>query len=246
MKKFKHLPTGVIYKTKDSNSYICEMEIIIIPNYIVEEGKDWEEIKENYKIIKVKLRDNTLVAFDEEGKAIYRSDKLRIESTVSLDKIMNHENLVIFQIKRLTDNQIFTIGDETNLGIIEKFDIIENFLQILTHDGWYTSLNSIKKTPKALFKTTNGVSIFLRSCKLYCLSVDFELFEKEAVSINPLTTYTFLTELEREEFIIMNKPCLSINEVAKIYVTANRYNLNDPQNSPKQALELRNLVKNKL
>lgn len=59
------------------------------------------------------------------------------------------------------------------------------------------------------------------------------------------TWVLFLTEVDAQEWAIMNKPCLSINEIAQVYKTANHYNSYKKEYS-KQGQQLRWLVNRKL
>ncbi len=56
----------------------------------------------------------------------------------------------------------------------------------------------------------------------------------------------FKNKKDRDYFIIMNKPCLSLNDVAEVYITANNYNPNRPDLSLGQPKKLYELAKSKL
>lgn len=82
----------------------------------------------------------------------------------------------------------------------------------------------------------------------YCISSDFKFssFVEIATACPNKGWITFKKKEDRDYYIIMNKPCLSLNDVGKIYVTANTYNPNFPDNNNSQCKRLYNLAKSKL
>jgi hypothetical protein len=143
----------------------------------------------------------------------------------------------IFSVKRISDNKIFTIGDFYEDLIIEKM-----FMSV-AGDILTTYKPKIKKP---LFTTEDGVDIFEGD---YSYGVHNSKFDIVAIKhIN--TVYVtdnfieFSTKEKAEEYIIDNKPCLSVNDVAKIFVSVN-YTTNKGNLYP-QGQKLRDLVKSKI
>jgi hypothetical protein len=138
----------------------------------------------------------------------------------------------IHSIKRLSDDEIFTIGDnvthvnytwdscfikefiikENNL----KFDIIQNN-NIASYD-----LKILKHTKKPLFITKDGILIF-KGDKYFQVGFKFNNIECEAYDKNNFDKklIIFSTKKAAEEYILMNKPCLSVNEIAPIISVCN-------------------------
>jgi len=78
----------------------------------------WKEITDKeYQILELisdlGLENNVLLKYNNEEKCIYRSDDNPPEDTIPLSKLINlSSNIKIHKIKRLSDGEIFTIGDK--------------------------------------------------------------------------------------------------------------------------------------
>lgn len=148
--------------SSSSNNYFKEI-ILGYPEF-------WQEvIEKDYKIIMLYLPNNLC-----PYKIITLSQKncyARIEN--------GH---TIHSIKRLSDGEIFTIGDKNSQGIIDGFNIFDNN-ELRVHlleftDLEYYHINELLPIKRPLFITEDGVDIF-----------------------------------EAEKYILMNKPCLSLNDI---------------------------------
>lgn len=130
----------------------------------------------------------------------------------------------IYSVKRLSDGEVFTIGDKVKCwdGIKTIFDIylhpsskhelrfwMKN--QIGCKLSGYT-LDHIQKSKQPLFKTEDGVDIYEGDEYYY---VDGYYLLRKSISSKTLFTdkRSFSTKEKAEEYIIMNKPCLSINDI---------------------------------
>jgi hypothetical protein len=145
------------------------------------------------------------------------------------------ENYSIHSVKRLSDGEVFTVGDKTDYGVIKKF-ILEkdNVLEIYFSPDFYDGniLNKIKKIKQPLFTTEDGVDIFEgdyyhlvyfekgrvglpKGTDLFTVSITHKaeaLGKEETWSTN----CKFFSKKEAaEEYILLNKPCLSINDIRK-------------------------------
>lgn len=155
----------------------------------------------------------------------------------------------IHSVRRISDGEIFVVGDETTKGIIKEFWIDEdiNYLFAKFTDGKSLQWKFLKKVekPKYLFVTEDGVGIFDTDC-YYSVSKDFC---HSGVS-NGLFWYNpksgekyFSTKEAAEEYIIMNKPMLSLQEVNDYsYIAGDKEKIE----SNKHYQKLRQLVKDKL
>lgn len=194
----------------------------------------------------------------------------------------------IHSIKRLSDGEVFTVGDYTNAGNLTGFSIYNNsivthhnpsgqdvnddyFLNGLNHvkkplfttnDGvniyqgdkcyWITTLGNIypihscnktnsgnmkfkhfstqelaekylnKKPKELLFTTTDGVNMY-KGDTLYYVSNDYNI---GTLTVGVNSTWEgrarFSTRKLAEEHVLFNKPCLSLNDISKIYKTADK------------------------
>lgn len=204
----------------------------------------WEEIIEKeYEILSYSDRENNIckLKWDEiDWKQKYVKNNLHI--------------FKIHSIKRLLDGEVFTVGDlinykdifYTNLKIksIQLFDgkiLIHKDCTMNTND-----LSEINHIKKRLFKTEDGVDIFkgdnyvkVNNHSNYSLVTGFIA---EGAQDN-YTGLKFSTKEKAEEYIIMNKPCLSINQICPIIGKCNNTTYIDLNELTKQ---LQNFVKSKL
>lgn len=155
-----------------------------------------------------------------EDKFIYLCDKY---SKDYIHQLFNTIGVNIHSVKRLSDLQIFTIGDKTEFGDIIKYFKIDNKsnLLIIGYKDCEDILEFVKHSKQKLFCTEDGVDIF-KGDKYYYINSNFnnpwEVVNTKAdcpdlINKNDLTYKRFSTKEAAEEYILMNKPILSVNEV---------------------------------
>lgn len=151
-----------------------------------------------------------------------------IESLLKCDKAR------IYSVKRLSDGEIFTVGDKIQTSMtltINKFIIIDNELLIDPFEIIGTvALNKISKSKQPLFTTEDGVDIFEGDEYFELITPNFHnktciwniLHNKTRTNINydqksnrEHGRIWFSTKEKAEEYILMNKPCLSINDLLR-------------------------------
>jgi len=206
-------------------------------------GKDWEiqclvVDTRNYWLQKSGLYNNGL--FAEEHK---------------FEEIMKWRDFKhIHSVKRLSDEEVFTIGDVVvKYGTIESFRIQSDKWMLARCNDGKEPLNQVfiedcKKvsipSPKpVLFTTDDGVELFDRALKVW--AIDRQTFNRvigngDSIGawINGWFTTSeipnpkdeddqkirqiikekyaiFSTEEAANEYVLMNKPCLSINDIRK-------------------------------
>lgn len=135
-------------------------------------------------------------------------------------------NCPIHSVKRLSDGEVFTVGDkiQTSMSLtIDSFVIIDNELLVNPLEIIGTiSLSKIKKVKQPLFTTEDGVDIYegdyvcwIGSVKYTDVKInDYRLADKAMIT-DGFVLY-FSTKEAAEEYILMNKPCLSINDVLTV------------------------------
>lgn len=215
----------IVYKTKniDKDFYIQVFGGFGTDNISIIENQPeyWEEIKEK------KWKINSL----EDGK--------------------------IYSIKRLKDNQIFTIGEEIEEGIISNIVVTEEDVHIRIAKRWLYLEHANKKIHKLLFITEDRKEIFDNyKGQLYIVNkntlelksglvVDYDKFLATYNCKNFLYFYSFY---EVKNYIIMNTPCLSLKDITKIYVTADKHDFANHKigNKYKQSEQIYKLVQTKL
>jgi len=201
-KKFKHKKTGEIATYQDGvlkSSGFC-VELGVEPS-----SQFWQEvIEKDYEIV--------LWSFGNEDRF----------KTKNPDGTAIKYN--IHSVKRLSDGEIFTIGDKITGKskyncIINSIELNPNCSQIMFNrlDEGIDLINA-KHIKQPLFTTEDGVDVF----------EGMEVFVVHPTTLNTIiglntieySSYKgwlfFSTKDEMEEYIIMNKPCLSINDLLKI------------------------------
>lgn len=120
-------------------------------------------------------------------------------------------------VKRLSDGEIFTNGDDTNHGVIKEFIISDFELYAQCERGQF-NINEIKGVPKVLFKTEDGKEIF-NDDSYYAVERDYSIGDgiggDDYHRTNRVLT-TFSTREAAEEYILMNKPLLSLKDINNI------------------------------
>lgn len=201
------------------------------PKNIENNPEFWEEVVE---------KDYEILSYI--GKSTKNVLSAKLDPFVN-NKLIKWEdkNLDIHSIKRLSDGEVFTIGDKiqynntnNNIRIIKSIELDDIKVKIFACEECYSVpikgsnygfnlLQNVTKFKQPLFTTEDGVDIFEGD--------EYILVRKGAVSKNLCTfTYTavsgesmwnskqkdytlFSTKEAAEEYILMNKPVLSINDL---------------------------------
>lgn len=144
----------------------------------------------------------------------------------------------------MNKEEIFTIGDKCEKGIISSFSILGNDLLITYNNGLTQPLKNAVKSNTSLFTTEDGVDIF-EGDLFWNINNQFQLSELqitnnkyELVFLKPENKCKqFSTKEAAEEYILMNKPCLSYNDISDLVKDGQIWWLKE---------ELKKLVKSKL
>lgn len=188
-----------------------------IPMSHVENNSEfWQEIIEKeYEILSFKIpgNDHWFATLEKNGMYGGWSEKHALSE-------LNRGNWKIQSVKRLSDGEVFTVGDkvQTSMSLtINGFIIIDNELLIDPFEIIGTvALNGITKAKQPLFTTQDGVEIFEGNEFYFVPKHQFIIHWSKAYHKgygNKIDVKYFSTKEKAEEYIIMNKPCLSINDV---------------------------------
>jgi len=197
----------------------------------------WQKVEElDYEILSFKnINSGSLV--DLHSNNLYcckESDTYKGIGVETKEDCMSKESLCIHSVRRLSDGEVFTIGDSIdfedfgNKGNqpIEKIEIdyFDN-TRITAWDGPYGIgiskwKNQSIKNP--LFTTEDGVDIFegddffFPNTHVWVISktkADTKMIH-HVIEVNKYKTFS--NKEKAEEYLLLNKPCLSIQEVKNI------------------------------
>lgn len=156
----------------------------------------------------------------KDGRCIWETkDKLSQEKALQL-------GFTIHSVRRLSDGDVFTVGDRysnNHCGIytehkIKDFVVSGNELQVWPEDGGYYPLFSIKKIPTKtpLFTTEDGKPVY-EGDECWFVSERAWLWTKVQAPKYPFYGANnefkyFSTEDAAREWVLMNKPCLSVKD----------------------------------
>ena len=201
-----------------------------INNDIIENNPEfWEKVVEkDYEVLSYIKKDNSAITTKRENGFFLNSMFKDSHGVYSDYQLLNTWN--IYSVKRLSDGEIFTVGDKIDckgwFGNIIKFEIINNELKIFQQQHINSSkykpllIQDLIKVKQPLFKTEDGKEIY-EGGKLHSVSKDLLISPDDNRYITkgfiPNLEYKhFSTKEKAEEYIIMNKPCLSINDVLSV------------------------------
>lgn len=169
-------------------------------NVVDGKGKDWE-------IIKVKRKDNNQL-IELDGRSIY-------------DLSSSSDFYNITSVRRLSDNSVWTIGDGTNSGKITSFEIRDFGMSAVVKQlggNCAIPLNALEKAKPILFTTEDGFNIYEGDEYWYVNS--FLNIHKITATVSRQwdkmlmpNEKIFSTEESVKEYVLMNKPVLSLKEV---------------------------------
>lgn len=267
MKTFRHKKTGEIVTYKDGvlkSSGFC-VEIGVEPS-----SQYWQEIIENkYEILSYYFKnisgkgdyyvDPTYIWYETHKGNGRWSRQGHVTKPYTTEEISNHNGYGIHSVKRLSDGEIFTIGDELIEGTILRFSLsdyndgiyadAERFID----NGMYTyvglPLDKWVKSEKPLFTTEDGVDIYEMD---HIYSVEYKPFLIPTIMKLTASKKTkelferrlfFSSHKAAEEYILVNKSCLSIKEIAPIIGICNNTTYIDLDLLTKK---LKELVKSKI
>lgn len=168
----------------------------------------------------------------------------------------------IYSIKRLSDGEVFTVGDkvidtkfaENRLIIIRQFANMSYYF--IKHDFGFSYLSCVKKVKEPLFTSEDGVDVYYGD--KYYVAYDnnyeqkewrFKIYEADSadecsdLDLSDPYIHRFSTKEKAQEYVIMNRPCLSIKEIAPIIGRCNETTKIDLD---KLMVKLKALVKNKI
>jgi hypothetical protein len=133
---------------------------------------------------------------------------------------------------------------------ITGFFYKDNELRFTTKESGDFKLNGIMLShykPQSLYRSYDGYDIY-KGDEFHIVNKEtFNVIEYCKYPVSDTNLWLIFYHIDNlHEYVWLNKPCLSINDIAKVYVTANRKNNRRDSGWEKQAEQLINIVKDKL
>lgn len=173
-----------------------------------------EEVKPDYKIISF-TNSKGNVWIEKGGAFILDGENYEWHSLADMLKYVKSNWVTIKSVQRLSDNQVFTVGNGMNYNkdgtcyVIEKFTLREGKICINEHNNDFTIEDWILYVkPTVILTTEDGVEITDRKQTIYFCNPDFDKYDFLVGDLGgglPRNKY-FSTEAARDEYILMNKP----------------------------------------
>lgn len=158
------------------------------------------------------------------------------------EEILSNKLYTIHSVKRLSDGEVFTVGDNITSDCyshsLDKIILYEKYILLQHNYSTRTISHNLNNTNKckSLFTTEDGVDIFQptlvwRVNKYFYLNPSGDYMISKGCD----SYKCFSTKEKAKEYVLMNKPCLSLKEVLSIVTFLDR-----------SEKKLKDLVKQKL
>lgn len=215
---WKNYDSVVVTFNKDYNTYDFQDNRIYMEQ--VENNPEfWKRVNEDvtYEILKISDKSTSFSLSCLNGPLPYKN----------LDEALNNE-FKISSVKRLSDGQVFNIGDKIYANFGQRITI--EHMAIKTKSGsndkslymWQVNYGGVfvenAEVYKPLFTSVDGVDIY-KFDKFYVVNNRFFNLQETHGGQFQNEKWKNLRFANREkavEFITENKPCLSVNDVEKI------------------------------
>jgi hypothetical protein len=221
------------YGSLDNTMFFTVKEIENYPEF-------WEKVKD-YEIISIRYQENNEIYTWDGEYFSYQNSVISLESTLKgfIGSKNTGYNIYIHSVKRLSDNVIFTVRDKVKQSNVQhnntftitrfEFDVNNEHLLVIGNGG--IKLHKIEHCKTPLFTTEDGVEIFEGNEYFELITPGFHnkpcIWNILPNKARPNIIYQqecsrkhgriwFSSKEKAEEYILMNKPCLSINEIGSI------------------------------
>lgn len=180
--------------------------------------KNWQKI--DYEILSFRLHQHCIAKLGCDG--LYHTvpnDQIGKTLEEMLAQISNIKMCyTIHSVKRLSDGEVFTVGDKIKLitghnnRIIAQIVVIENEIRFNNTNNGEIDLDKAIKIKSPLFTTEDGVDVFEGD---YVYSIgDFIIFNYLVKENNTIPLISFSTKEKAEQYILMNNPQISLKTIS--------------------------------
>jgi|GEM_PF-2238156 len=256
--KLGHIVTwnGNFYDGFENNS-LSSNQVENSPEY-------WEKLK-NYEITEVSYRGVIYDRFD--GEFYYDSNQKIIQNHTSRIYVasLNDSDVIINSVKRLSDEEVFTVGEPCKT-LISDYKSIRDFS---VHKNGEIYINKLNRTVadcclKDLVPNDKHVFITEDNVKLHVGEQYYTVCFKDVITMKSFNRVNgpyylktknyiapesfdyikfFANEEKANEYFLFNKPCLSINDVAMVFTSATMRSKTRDSGWCKYSDDLQKLVK---
>lgn len=244
---------------------------VMIPASIIETGNDWEGVVETFKILSLKHVGGAIWNRQSDGR--YKADSWidNVAGEYDLSWIYPHRHNSIRSASRNGDGVIFTVGDQIStyggeFTILGMNIVNDQLVFVLNNPYDRTTSNTVliqnvrrnlSKPPAPFYKTEDGVEIWNpeKYKQLWGVAVQSTGSDRlrqgynigiGEYSIPSSNRKWFYDKQNAEMYLIYNTPCLSINDISTVYVTAGIKKKEPMSKKYKQPQKLLELAKTKL
>lgn len=188
--------------------------------------KNWEAFIENDSIILSFIyKGGDIVTLRETGVYIIDSAEDSEFPGFTLEE-QKKDFCKIYSVKRLSDGEVFTLGDtihkvsNSNIFTIESFNVGSKgeTYSSCRGDSYSPSIaiKDFQKLRKPLFTTEDGVDIISECKSYYLVFKDFTIVYCSSFSKKDLEYKTFSTQEVAKDYVKMNKPEFSRKQVIEM------------------------------
>jgi hypothetical protein len=230
---------GAVYtEQKNSRFYINGINTLYC-SYFENQSDFWEEvIEKDYEILSfIRIEGQIL---NKTGDNTFTKTGF---SNLSENYLLRHPDWRIHSIKRLSDDEIFTIGDIVQDSLTDELTNFKhqeivffnpgNKIICNALSGTTMPLSTIRKVKQLLFTTEDGVDIFegdiyyvVAKKDIYKSTInseyeikafDLEENNKSFKQYNWNNFWSFSNRERAEEYVLMYKACLSVDDILNVW-----------------------------
>lgn len=185
----------------------------------IEEFKQSKQPKPEWKVISLQTENDT---FNLHLNRMYKSGDVEF----GLEHLLNVEKAQITTVQRLSDGEIFSVGNAIKWKItggifsstIQGFELEYLDMMICVENNSRVNLCVIQKAKQPLFTTEDGVPIY-EGGEIWYVDDRWHVDVSNAFhTTNALNWKIFSTEAAAEAYVLANKPQLSLSDVEQAYV----------------------------
>lgn len=199
---------------------------------LIEQFKASKQPKQDWEILSVKDT--------QRGYLVTEVNKLPIYELSEYPEKYEKGRFEIHSVKRLSDDEVFSIGDKVvYMNNHNKYDIIIKIQLgnsqfgpksplapyfVVENSSFGCYIDRINHyIPQIMFTTEDGIPLY-KGDKFWHIDSNFEIKESIANAIWTGATRCFSTKEKAEEWLLWNKPVLTLNDIKKCNPYTTDYN----------------------